>query len=266
MAVTRRKYDDDGVELSRDDVRTDCLARLALATESARWAFAADKVHHAGSLLADLRRTFDPEAAWSRLPGGRAGVLQWYREAPAQRRLLGADGRRARGARRRPRRALAPCPARRRRRPRGVVVEDLEEFRHDVIALERDLQLAVHVDRCLRFLEGARQRDADVRVLRLARAVHDAAHHRDLHLLDAGVRLAPHGHLVAQVVLDVFGHLLEERRRRAPAAGTRGHLRRERAQLQRLQDLLRDEHLFRAIAAGPRRERDADRVADALGE
>ncbi|HRN52987.1 MAG TPA: HD domain-containing protein [Gemmatimonadaceae bacterium] len=89
VAVTRRKHDDDGVELSRDDVRSDCLARLASAGEPARWVFAADKVHHAGSLLADLRRTFDPEAAWSRLPGGRAGVLQWYREALARLRAIG---------------------------------------------------------------------------------------------------------------------------------------------------------------------------------
>lgn len=89
VAVTRRKYDDDGVELSRDDVRADCLARLAQADDAARWVFAADKVHHAGSLLADLRRTFDPEAAWARLPGGRAGVLQWHRDALARLREVG---------------------------------------------------------------------------------------------------------------------------------------------------------------------------------
>lgn len=89
LAVTRRKLDDDGIELARDDVRADCLARLATATESARWVFAADKVHHAGSLLADLRRTFDPDAAWSRLPGGRAIVLQWYRDALARLRAVG---------------------------------------------------------------------------------------------------------------------------------------------------------------------------------
>lgn len=89
LAVTRRKHDDDGIELARDDVRADCLARLATASDTARWVFAADKVHHAGSLLADLRRTFDPEAAWSRMPGGRSAVLQWYRDALARLRALG---------------------------------------------------------------------------------------------------------------------------------------------------------------------------------
>ena len=89
VAVTRRKLDDDGIELSREDVRADCLARLAAANESARWVFAADKVHHAGSLLADLRRTFDPEAAWSRLPGGRSGTMQWYRDALRRLRDVG---------------------------------------------------------------------------------------------------------------------------------------------------------------------------------
>lgn len=89
MAVTRRKLDDDGVELSRDDVRGDCLARLEKANDTARWVFAADLVHEAGSLLADLRRTFDPDAAWSRVPGGRAGTLQWYRDALARLHALG---------------------------------------------------------------------------------------------------------------------------------------------------------------------------------
>jgi predicted HD phosphohydrolase len=81
VAVTRRKLDDEGVELARDDVRRDCLTRLAQANESARWVFTADLVHDAGSLLADLRRAFDADATWSRVPGGRAGALQWYREA-----------------------------------------------------------------------------------------------------------------------------------------------------------------------------------------
>lgn len=89
LAVTRRKHDDDGIELARDDVRADCLERLAQASDAARWVFAADKVHHAGSLLADLRRTFDPESAWGRLPGGRSAVLQWYRDALARLRALG---------------------------------------------------------------------------------------------------------------------------------------------------------------------------------
>src|SRR5690606_32446780 len=81
MAITRRKFDDDGIELSREDVRADCLNRLADASDAARWVFTADKVHHTGSLLADLRRAFDPEATWSRQPGGRAGVLRWYGDA-----------------------------------------------------------------------------------------------------------------------------------------------------------------------------------------
>ena len=57
-------------------------------------------------------------------------------------------------------------------------------------------------------------------------------------------------HLLADVGLDVLGHLLEERRRRAPAAGARRHLRREAAEAQRLEDLLRDLHLLGAVAAG----------------
>lgn len=79
LAVTKRRTDDEGVELSREEIRADYLARLALASDSARWVCAADKVHHAGSILADLRRTIDSESVWSRLNGGREGTVQWYR-------------------------------------------------------------------------------------------------------------------------------------------------------------------------------------------
>ena len=130
-----------------------------------------------------------------------------------------------------------------------VVLEDLEELGDDAVAAQRPIEPAVHVDRRLRLLERARQRDADVGVLRLARAVHDAAHDRDLHLLDAGVALAPHRHLLAQVVLDLLGHLLEEGAGGAAAAGAAGHLRREAAQAERLEDLLRDLDLLGAVAA-----------------
>ena len=79
LSVTKRRVDDDGVELSRDEIKADYLERLAQASESARWVCAADKVHNAGSILADLRRTIDPETVWGRFNGGRDGTLMWYR-------------------------------------------------------------------------------------------------------------------------------------------------------------------------------------------
>lgn len=79
LAVTKRRVDDDGVDFSREEIKADYLARLATASDSARWVCAADKVHNAGSILADLRRTIDPESVWSRFNGGREGTLQWYR-------------------------------------------------------------------------------------------------------------------------------------------------------------------------------------------
>lgn len=89
LAVTKRKFDNDGVELSRDDIRRDYLERLAAAGESARWVSAADKVHNAGSILADLRRTIDPESVWGRFGGGREGSLQWYRDVRDRLRAVG---------------------------------------------------------------------------------------------------------------------------------------------------------------------------------
>jgi (p)ppGpp synthase/HD superfamily hydrolase len=79
LAVTKRRADDDGIELSRDEIKADYLDRLAQASEAARWVCAADKVHNAGSILADLRRTIDAETVWGRFSGGRDSTLQWYR-------------------------------------------------------------------------------------------------------------------------------------------------------------------------------------------
>jgi (p)ppGpp synthase/HD superfamily hydrolase len=79
LAVTYRLLDDDGVELSHDDRRDDYLERLASANESARWVCAADKLHNASSILADLRRTIDPDTIWSRFSGGRESTIRWYR-------------------------------------------------------------------------------------------------------------------------------------------------------------------------------------------
>ncbi len=79
LSVTQRKHDDDGVDLSSEDRRTDYLERLGSAGEEARWVCAADKVHHASTILADLRRTVDPDTVWNRFSGGRAHIVRWYR-------------------------------------------------------------------------------------------------------------------------------------------------------------------------------------------
>lgn len=79
LEVTYRRHDDDGVEMSNDDRKGDYLERLAKASEEARWVCAADKVHNASTILADLRRTMDPDTVWNRFGGGRGNVVPWYR-------------------------------------------------------------------------------------------------------------------------------------------------------------------------------------------
>src|SRR5438477_11656624 len=54
-----------------------------------------------------------------------------------------------------------------------------------------------------------------------------APHHRDAERFHPGIALAPRGHLLFQVSLDVFGHLLEEGRRGAAAARACRDLRSE---------------------------------------
>jgi (p)ppGpp synthase/HD superfamily hydrolase len=89
LAVTYRRHDDDGVEMSNDDRKDDYLERLAKASEEARWVCAADKVHNASTILADLRRTIDPDTVWNRFSGGRTNVVPWYRAVYTRLRDIG---------------------------------------------------------------------------------------------------------------------------------------------------------------------------------
>lgn len=91
LAVTYRKLDDDGVELSGEERRGDYLERLASAHSEARWVCAADKIHGAASLISDLRRTVDPESIWSRVGGGKAATGRWYRQVYERLRDVGFD-------------------------------------------------------------------------------------------------------------------------------------------------------------------------------
>lgn len=71
ISVVERRYDDDGVEMSQEERREDLLERMVLADERARWVKAAELLHGAGTLVAELARTEFPDTTWSRLPGGR---------------------------------------------------------------------------------------------------------------------------------------------------------------------------------------------------
>ena len=92
LAVTHRRVDDDGIELSSDEKRDDYLERLVTANEAARWVCAADKLHNASTILADLRRTIDPGTIWGRFSGGREGTLRWYRRVYERLASLGFTG------------------------------------------------------------------------------------------------------------------------------------------------------------------------------
>ena len=92
LAVTQRRLDDDGVELSYDERRADYLERLAAAGEAARWVCAADALHNAATLLNDLRRTIDPDTVWGRFTGSREGTARWYRQILERLRAVGFAG------------------------------------------------------------------------------------------------------------------------------------------------------------------------------
>lgn len=89
LAVTPRRVDDDGIDLSAEEKRTDYIQRLGSASESALWVSAADKVHNVNSILSDIRRTVDPTSVWSRFSGGRAVTLKWHRDVYERLREVG---------------------------------------------------------------------------------------------------------------------------------------------------------------------------------
>ncbi len=89
LQVTHRNADDDGVELSPADRKADYLERLSEASERARWVCAADKLHNAASMVADLRRTFDPGSVWGRFKLGKEGTVRWYRDVHTRLASLG---------------------------------------------------------------------------------------------------------------------------------------------------------------------------------
>ena len=80
LSVTKRKLDDDGGEMDRDERTADYLVRIAAAGHAALWVCAADKLHNVNATLADLRRTLDAMSVWGRMSAGRDGTLAFYRE------------------------------------------------------------------------------------------------------------------------------------------------------------------------------------------
>jgi len=89
LAVTQRNVDDNGNDLSSEERKDDYLERLAGASEAARWVCAADKLHNAGSIVADLQRTIDPSTVWGRFAVGRGGTVRWYQRVYERLRELG---------------------------------------------------------------------------------------------------------------------------------------------------------------------------------
>ena len=79
LMAAERRVDDEGLDLSPDERREDLYARLANATDEGRVLAAAEALHGAGTLLADLRRTVDAQSVWARVPGGRERMLDTSR-------------------------------------------------------------------------------------------------------------------------------------------------------------------------------------------
>jgi (p)ppGpp synthase/HD superfamily hydrolase len=89
LAVTKRRFDDDGAELGNEEKRADYLRRLAAASDRARWVCAAENLHNGNSLLADLGRTVDANWVWGRFSAPRVEIIGWYRAVHDRLREVG---------------------------------------------------------------------------------------------------------------------------------------------------------------------------------
>src|SRR5262245_2899462 len=91
LMVTHRERDDEGEDLIGEEKRHDYLNRLEQADDRGRWVCAADKLHNANSLLADLARTIEPDIVWGRFKLGKDGTMWWYRAVYDRLDELGFD-------------------------------------------------------------------------------------------------------------------------------------------------------------------------------
>lgn len=92
VMVAERRTDDEGHDLGPDERRDDQLRRLATASVEGQMLAAADALHWAGTLLADLRRTVEVQSVWARVPGGRARALDHHRRLHARLREVALGG------------------------------------------------------------------------------------------------------------------------------------------------------------------------------
>jgi hypothetical protein len=77
--ASERRTDDEGLDLSPEERRADFLERLGKASTDGQVLAAAEALHAAGTLLADLRRTVEVQSVWGRVPGGKVRILETWR-------------------------------------------------------------------------------------------------------------------------------------------------------------------------------------------
>src|SRR5690348_6001609 len=149
-----------------------------------------------------------------------------------------------------------------------IVVKQFLELSGEFVvrALERGEFLAINIYGAAGLFASTGHRDADVCGFRFARAIDDAAHHGKFELLDAFELRLPLRHFVANVLLDALGELLERGARGAAAARASSDAGREGAEAKRLEQFAGGIDFLAAVASGLRRERDANRVANAFAE
>src|SRR6266576_1869133 len=133
--------------------------------------------------------------------------------------------------------------------PNVAVHQRLERRRQLIIStFERNILLSININRAARRFARSRQADADVRGFRFPQPVHDAAHHRQRHVLYAFVLRLPDRHAVADVPLNRFGQFLKRSARRASAPEAGRHAGRKRTQPKRLQQFARGINYLAPVA------------------
>lgn len=79
LMATERRLTGAGLESEPDERRAGLQTGPGAVSAEGQVLAAADALHGAGTLLADLRRTVDAQSVWKRVAGGRDKTLDGYR-------------------------------------------------------------------------------------------------------------------------------------------------------------------------------------------
>src|SRR5690625_6218416 len=122
----------------------------------------------------------------------------------------------------------------------NILIQKSAKLFGNVVPSQCHMVLTIHIDRSLRFFERTWKRDTYICVTGFPRTVHNAPHHRHVHLFYSRIALFPDRHHLTNVDLDLISQLLKVGALGPTATRTRGDLTHKAPDPEDWQDLLRN--------------------------